>query len=92
MKSLQDYELPGHLHKSLQKALKLEWITVFYLISVVIVMYLVMGSSQAMKTTWLEDLLSLIPSIAFIIANKVNKKPPNHNSRMDFTGCFPYHS
>ncbi|QED36639.1 cation diffusion facilitator family transporter [Antarcticibacterium arcticum] len=82
MKSLHDHDLPGRLQKSLKKALKMEWITVFYLISVVILMYLVMGSSQAMKTAWLEDLLSLVPSIAFIIANKVNKKKPNHK--------FPY--
>jgi len=51
-------------------------------------MYLVMGSSQAMKTAWLEDLLSLVPSVAFIIAHKVNNKPPNHKFPYGFHRVF----
>ena len=67
MKAPSSFELPDHLKPKFSKAKKLEWITLVYLITVVVVMYLVMGSSQAMKTAWLEDLLSLVPSIAFLI-------------------------
>jgi len=88
MKSLHDYELPPELEQKLKKALKLEWITFFYLISLAVLMYLVMGSSQAMKTAWLEDVLSIIPAIAFIIANKINKKPPNHKFPYGFHRVF----
>jgi cation diffusion facilitator family transporter len=82
MKSIHDFELPDDLKKTLSKAVNLEWITLGYLISVIILMYLVMGSSQAMKSAWLEDTLSLVPSIAFLISVKIFRKPPNKN--------FPY--
>lgn len=82
MQSIQQFSLPRPLQKKLHKAKKLEWITVFYLISVVIVMYLTLGSSQAMKSAWLEDVLSLVPSIAFLISTKINSKQPNDQ--------FPY--
>lgn len=82
MKTIHDFELPAHLRKTLKKAGRLEWITVFYLITVVIVMYLSLGSSQAMKTAWLEDVLSLVPSVAFLISTRINSKPPNKE--------FPY--
>lgn len=82
MNSIRDFELPKHLRETLKKANKLEWITLFYLISVTIVMYLVLGSSQAMKAAWLEDVLSLVPSAGFLIANKINSKRPNNK--------FPY--
>jgi cation diffusion facilitator family transporter len=45
-------------------------------------MYLVMGSSQAMKTAWFEDLLSLVPPIAYLIATRVARRGPNED--------FPY--
>lgn len=77
MKTIRDFELPPELRKTLKKAEKLEWITLIYLISVTVVMYLVLGSSQAMKTAWLEDVLSIIPSAGFLIASKINSKPAN---------------
>ena len=77
-----NYELPDHLKLVLSKAKKLEWISLLYLISVVVLMYLTMGSSQAMKTAWLEDALSLSPSISFLIASRIYSKGPNKD--------FPY--
>ncbi|NJW51552.1 cation diffusion facilitator family transporter [Salinimicrobium oceani] len=77
MRSIKDFELPPHLRETLKKAKKLEWITLVYLVSVTILMYLVLGSSQAMKTAWLEDVLSIIPSAGFLIASKINSKAPN---------------
>lgn len=82
MKSVKDFELPPELRNVLTKAKKLEWITFFYLISVVVVMYLSLSSSQAMKSAWLEDVLSILPCIGFLIASHVNSKAPNKK--------FPY--
>ena len=82
MKSVKDFELPEELRKELKKVKKLEWITIGYLVSVVILMYLVLGSSQAMKTAWLEDVLSLIPAMVFLIASKINNRSANRE--------FPY--
>lgn len=88
MKTIKDFELPKDLQKVLSKAKKLEWITVIYLISVVIVMYLTMGSSQAMKSAWLEDVLSLVPSVAFLISTRINTKKANKKFRYGYHRVF----
>ena len=75
-------ELPDRLVPLFRKAKKLEWITVGYLLSVVVLMFLVMGTSQAMKSAWLEDMLSLFPAISFLVASAVYSKAPNRD--------FPY--
>lgn len=75
----ESHELPGDLRKKLAKAKKLEWITIFYLITVVITIYFALGSSQAMKAAFLEDILSIVPSILFLIAYFFyDKRPPDH--------------
>lgn len=76
------FELPSDLQERMKKAKKLEWVTLGYLLSVVVVMYLVLGNSQAMKAAWLEDLLSILPSVAFLIATKIYQREPNDT--------FPY--
>lgn len=76
------YELPPAKEAMLRRASRLEWVTIVFLISITIVMYLTMGSSQAMKAAWIEDVLSLIPPIVFLIAVRVRKKPPDER--------FPY--
>ena len=75
-------ELPPELRQTLRKARRLEWLTIGYLISAVVLLALVLSSSQAMKTAWIEDLLSLIPPIAFLVAMRFNSRDP--------TGRFPY--
>ena len=56
------------------RALRLEWITILYLISAVFFIYLTLGSSQAMKAVWLEDLVSLVPPAAFIVGDHFRRK------------------
>lgn len=82
MRRSKSFELPDSLQNTMDKAKKLEWITLGYLISVIMVMFLVMGSSQAMKTAWLEDTLSTLPAIAFLIATRIYDKPA--------TNKYPY--
>ena len=43
------FELPPELHDRQRKAVRLEWITIAYLISAVILLALTLGQSQAMK-------------------------------------------
>ncbi|SDJ98021.1 cation diffusion facilitator family transporter [Microbulbifer yueqingensis] len=76
------YKLPEEKQDKLQRAIRLEWLTIFFLITITIVMYLAMGSSQAMKTAWVEDVLSLIPPISFLVAMRYRNNPP--------TDRFPY--
>jgi cation diffusion facilitator family transporter len=82
MKASPAFEFPPAQEQALRKARRLEWVTIAYLISVGTVMYLVLGSSQAMKTAWLEDLLSLIPPTVFLLASRIAIWTPNKR--------FPY--
>ncbi len=70
-------ELPPELEEVQRKAVRLEWITLAYLVSAVVLLFFTLGSSQAMKGAWLEDMLSLAPPAAFLIAARVRYKPPN---------------
>jgi divalent metal cation (Fe/Co/Zn/Cd) transporter len=72
---------PEH-EKMVRRAVRLQRISVGILTSVVAVMALAMGSSQAMRTVWVEDILGLVPPIAFLVAARVQRKPPS--------GEYPY--
>jgi cation diffusion facilitator family transporter len=78
----QSSELPPDQQRALRKARRLEWITIAYLVSAIGILALVLGSSQAMRTAWAEDILSLIPPIAFLIAMRYSSHSP--------TKRFPY--
>lgn len=69
-------EIPPELADVHRRAVRLEWITVAYLVSAVVAIYFTLGSSQAMKGAWLEDLLSLAPPIAFLVADRVRYRRP----------------
>lgn len=82
MNQISKFEFPDELKPVFRKAKRLEWLTIAYLAITIVVMFLTMGNSQAMKTAWVEDVLSLTPSIAFLVASKIFIKPPNKE--------FPY--
>jgi cation diffusion facilitator family transporter len=76
------HELPPDKHQLLEKAVRLEWLTIAYLLSAIVALYLTLGNSQAMKAAWAEDILSLLPPVAFLIASRVRRRSPNEQ--------FPY--
>ncbi len=76
------YELPAHKEAGLQKLVRLEWINLGFRASIVVILFLVLGNSQAMKAAWLEDTLTLVPPIAFLIAFHYRERPPDNT--------FPY--
>ncbi|RNI31943.1 cation diffusion facilitator family transporter [Rufibacter immobilis] len=82
MKPIDRFEYPKELQEDFRKAKRLEWITIFYLLSTAALVMATMGNSQAMKTAWFEDILSLTPAISFLVASRVFHKAPNKN--------FPY--
>jgi cation diffusion facilitator family transporter len=67
--------LPAEIEDAMRRARKLAWISIGFLASIVVVMAIVMGGSQAMRTAWIEDMLSLLPPIAFLIALHLERKP-----------------
>lgn len=82
MKHARILSLPEDVHKEHVKAQRLEWWTIAYLVSAIILLYLVLGSSQAMKAAWAEDIISLVPPLAFLVAARFYNRAPSDE--------FPY--
>jgi cation diffusion facilitator family transporter len=74
---VRDLEIPQDKAEVYRAAVRLEWITLIYLVSAVAFIYLTLGASQAMKAAWLEDLFSLVPAAAFLIGNRIRRRSPN---------------
>ena len=73
-------ELPPEQQEALHRARRLEWISLGLLVSCIVVVFVVMGSSQAMKVAWVEDLLSLIPPLVFLISLRFIRKEPSREN------------
>jgi cation diffusion facilitator family transporter len=78
----EHHELPPEKHEQLVKAVRLEWFSIVYLLTAVVLLYFTLGNSQAMKAAWIEDILGLTPPIAFLVASRVRRRRPNDK--------FPY--
>lgn len=75
-------ELPEEQAQALRAAIRIEWFTLAFLAVTIAMVYLVMGNSQAMKAAWIEDMLSVAPPIAFLLAVRIVNRPPS--------GKYPY--
>lgn len=73
---MREFELPGELRDRQRRAVRLEWITIAYMLSAIALLFLTLGQSQAMKAAWIEDLLSLLPPAAFLIASRLRDRNP----------------
>ena len=82
MRERDTHELPDERERDRRRAIRLEWATIAAMLSVITLLYFTMGSSQAMKTAWVEDILSLVPPLAFLIASRYSGRAP--------TDRFPY--
>lgn len=69
-------KLPDPIKEDIAHAVRLEWWTLFWQSTIVIVLAFVLGSSQAMKSAWVEDLLGLIPAGVFLLALHFEQKAP----------------
>jgi len=76
------YRMPDDKQKAMNRAKRLAWITIVFMLSIVAVIGLTMGSSEAMKAVWIEDILSLIPPVAFLVGTRYFDRPPDDQ--------FPY--
>jgi divalent metal cation (Fe/Co/Zn/Cd) transporter len=82
MKPVAPQEFPAKQQAAYRSARRLEWASIAYLASAAVFVYFVMGSSQAMRTSYYEDLISLVPPLAFLIAARVARRAPSKR--------FPY--
>jgi cation diffusion facilitator family transporter len=75
-------ELPDEQERANRRAIRLEWISLAYWLSAIVLLYFTLGQSQAMKAAWIEDILALFPPIAFLVASRFRHRAPN--------GRFPW--
>lgn len=75
-------DLPEQQQRAMRSAVRWEWFTIGYTSVTIVLIALVVGGSQAMKTAWIEDMLSLIPQISFLVALLLVRRRP--------TRAFPY--
>jgi cation diffusion facilitator family transporter len=78
------FELPPDKARAYNRAIRLEWITVGYLITAIFFLYITLGASQAMKAAWIEDILSLVPPLAFLVASRIRLRSPNERFAFGF--------
>ncbi|EEW48861.1 cation diffusion facilitator family transporter [Corynebacterium efficiens YS-314] len=52
----------------------LAWCTLVYLVIDTIILFLIKGNSQAMQAAWVQDLLGMVPPLAFLIGVKVARR------------------
>lgn len=74
--------IPAEIEADIRRAVRLECWTIAWMASIIVLIGLAMGSSQAMKTAWVEDVLSLVPALVFLLSLHFERKPP--------TERFPY--
>lgn len=82
MNSAGRTDLPEEQQQALRSAIRWEWFTIGYTTVTIAVIALVVGGSQAMKTAWIEDMLSLIPQVAFLVSLLFIRRRPTRD--------FPY--
>ena len=58
---------PSEIREDMKAARRLEFWNIGWTLTYVAALGLAMGSSQAMRTAWIEDLLGLIPPIVFLL-------------------------
>ena len=68
---------PPEVEAGIQRGVKLGYWTIAWVLTVVPLMFVVMGSSQAMKTVWIEDMLGFIPPIVYLVSVRLERKQPS---------------
>jgi divalent metal cation (Fe/Co/Zn/Cd) transporter len=75
--SVHETELPPDKRALQKRAIRLEIVSLVYLVSAIVLLYFTLGNSQAMKVAWLEDIISLIPPVAFLVSTRVRDRRAN---------------
>lgn len=68
--------LPARQRDLMRRAIRLEWITLAFKVVTIPLVGIVAGQSQAMKTAWYEDILELLPPVAFLVAARTIRREP----------------
>lgn len=68
---------PKEIRAAMAAACRLEKWNLFWTVTYVLALGFAMGSSQAMKTAWIEDLLGMIPPIVFLVSERLERRGAN---------------
>jgi cation diffusion facilitator family transporter len=71
------FEFPRRLAADVARARRLAWLTLAFFASVVALLSLVVGGSQAMRAAWIEDMLALVPPAVFLVGLRLSTRPPS---------------
>jgi cation diffusion facilitator family transporter len=74
--------LPEDKRTKVHRVRRLQWLTVIHVLAAAVVLYIALGSSQAMKAAWLDDMVGLFPPVAYLLALRYEERPPSKR--------FPY--
>jgi cation diffusion facilitator family transporter len=77
MKFGRTFKLPPELAPDLARARRIAWLSVVLLGIGSVVLALTMGQSEAMKTAWVTEVLSMLPPAAYLLATRVELRPPS---------------
>jgi divalent metal cation (Fe/Co/Zn/Cd) transporter len=70
-------DLPAEQQSALKSAVRWEFFTIGYTALTITAVAFVVGNSQAMRTAWIEDMLSLVPQFAFLSALIFVRRKPD---------------
>jgi cation diffusion facilitator family transporter len=82
MRIREPFHLPEDARQKFERAVRLERISLVVGCVIVVLVYGTIGQSQAMKAVFAEDLLGIVPPIAFLISARMRWREPNKR--------FPY--
>ncbi len=87
MRPRPDFERPVTLASQQAAARRLAWWSLLVMVAVTAGVYSVTGASQAMKTAWAEDLLSLVVPAAFLLSVHFRGRTPSPTFPYGYHRC-----
>lgn len=80
---------PSRVRELRAEARRLEWLSLAGIGSVVVVMVLASGSSQAMRAAWIEDALALMPPLLYLVALRYVDRRPTEEFPFGYERVMP---
>jgi cation diffusion facilitator family transporter len=74
---IKPFVFPEEQSRARERARADAWRAIYMITASGALLYLTTGQSQTMKTAWVTDVLSIVPSIAFLVALGIELKPAN---------------
>ncbi|HET7456123.1 MAG TPA: cation transporter [Gemmatimonadaceae bacterium] len=71
------FEFPEEQRRERERAKRIAWISLGLLFAASIATALTVGQSEAMKTAWVSDVLSMVPPIAYLVASHYELRAPS---------------